>query len=145
MIQQPAPAQPEVEGATSGKLKVNVTEARLERDTEWLGNMDPYCVITHRMQILRTKTHTDGGKEPVWNEWHELDVKYFGDDIEIAIWDAEVMGKDKLIGNVICKASGLTANGGLDDWWQITHNGKCMGKIHLICKWEPKGGQPAAQ
>ena len=131
--------------ATSGLLKVNVVEARLERDTEFMGKMDPYCKITHRMQNLRTKEHTDGGKNPVWNEHLEIDVKYVGDDIEIAVMDSEVLGSDKLIGNVLCKASGLTVNGGLDDWWQITHKGVNMGKIHLICKWEPAGGQPAAQ
>ena len=130
--------------ATSGKLKVNVVEARLERDTEWFGKMDPYCLITHRMQKLRTKENTDGGKTPVWNEMIEIDVKYVGDDIEIAVMDSETLGTDKLIGNIICKASGLTVNGGLDDWWQITHEGKPCGKIHLSCKWEPAGGQPAA-
>ena len=103
--------------ATSGKLLVTVIEAKIERDTEWFGKMDPYCIVKYREQILKTKEHTDGGKAPRWNETLTIDVKYVGDDIEIAVMDAELMGKDNLIGKVLCKASGLTANGGLDDWW----------------------------
>ena len=50
--------------ATSGKLTVTVIEARLTRDVEMFGKMDPYVVITNRMQTWKGKEHTDGGKNP---------------------------------------------------------------------------------
>ena len=53
--------------ATNGKLSLTVIEARLDRDTETFGKMDPYVVIHNRMQRLRTTTQEDAGKEPTWN------------------------------------------------------------------------------
>jgi hypothetical protein len=34
--------------ATSGKLRVYIVEAKLTRDTETFGKMDPYCIINTR-------------------------------------------------------------------------------------------------
>jgi hypothetical protein len=42
--------------ATSGRLSIRILEARLTRDTEAIGKMDPYVVINTRMQRVRTKT-----------------------------------------------------------------------------------------
>lgn len=53
--------------ATTGTLKLTIVEARLDRDVETFGKMDPYVVVENRMQKFRTKEHTDGGKTPVWN------------------------------------------------------------------------------
>lgn len=33
---------------TSGKLRLTVIEARLTRDTETFGKMDPFCKILYR-------------------------------------------------------------------------------------------------
>lgn len=35
--------------ATSGKLRIHILEARLTRDTETFGKMDPYVVMNTRM------------------------------------------------------------------------------------------------
>ena len=42
--------------ATSGTLKIMILEARLTRDTEMFGKMDPYVIIETRMQRIRTAT-----------------------------------------------------------------------------------------
>jgi len=53
--------------AGSGKLKLTICEAKLTRDTEMLGKMDPYCVITYNGNKLKTATKVEAGKRPVWN------------------------------------------------------------------------------
>jgi len=73
--------------ATSGKLVLHIIEAKLIRDTEAIGKMDPYIVINMREQRFRTKEATDQGKTPLWNERFELDVKYIGDDIFLQVFD----------------------------------------------------------
>ena len=40
--------------STSGNLTVQIVEARLDRDTEMFGKMDPYVLIETRMQRYRT-------------------------------------------------------------------------------------------
>jgi len=68
--------------ATSGKLRVHMIEAKLKRDTETFGKMDPYIIINTRQQRVRTKTHNNAGKTPKWpGEFMDIDVKYVGDDM----------------------------------------------------------------
>jgi Ca2+-dependent lipid-binding protein len=50
-----------------GVLKIKVVEARLFRDTEAFGKMDPYCVLEFKEHKFRTKTHENGGKNPRWH------------------------------------------------------------------------------
>ena len=50
--------------ATSGELKIQIIEARLENDTAWVGQMDPYILVETRMQRFRTQTMNKAGKEP---------------------------------------------------------------------------------
>jgi hypothetical protein len=68
--------------ATSGKLKVYIIQAKLTRDTETFGKMDPYVIISTRQQRVRTKTANNAGKTPAWpGEFIDIDVKYVGDDM----------------------------------------------------------------
>lgn len=55
-------------GATTGKLRLEVIEARLTRDTEAFGKMDPYVKIQMREQLFKTKTMQEAGKTPKWNQ-----------------------------------------------------------------------------
>ena len=129
--------------ATSGKLLLTMVEARLERDTEMIGKMDPYVVISQRMEKFRTKTQDGAGKNPVWDEIVTLDVKYIGDDLTIWVKDEEIC-EDELIGETTCKLSSLCVEGGIDDWWQLTYKGKKAGMLHMKGEWQPAGGNPMA-
>ena len=35
------------------------------------------------------------------------------------------------------KLTAFCANRGVDDWWDITHQGKEVGKFHVSSFWEP--------
>ena len=51
---------------TCGKVTILIMEARLTRDTEMFGKMDPYVIIETKFQRVRTDTHEDAGKTPTW-------------------------------------------------------------------------------
>jgi hypothetical protein len=36
------------------------------------------------------------------------------------------------VGKATIKVSSLTANGGIDEWFEIQHNGKVAGKVRLV-------------
>ena len=77
--------------ATSGKLRVHILEARLTRDTETFGKMDPYVMINTRMQRCRTRTMDNAGKNHKWHgELMDVDVKYIGDDMHLEVFDEDV-------------------------------------------------------
>ena len=129
--------------ATNGKLELLILEAKLDRDTEVFGKMDPYVVINNRMEKFRTKTQDGAGKNPYWNEVVTLDVKYIGDDMQIWVKDEEVC-TDELIGEATVKLSALCVEGGIDDWWTITFEGKKAGMLHMKGTWHPSDANPLA-
>ena len=50
--------------ANSGRLTLTVIKAKLSRDTETFGKMDPYTVITLNGQKYKTKVLDGAGKTP---------------------------------------------------------------------------------
>jgi Ca2+-dependent lipid-binding protein len=58
---------------------------------------DPACVVTCGSQKVRSKTHTDGGKNPVWNQTFRFNV-INENDITLTVVEDDVIGRDDLIG-----------------------------------------------
>lgn len=74
-----------------------VIQGDLIRDTELVGNMDPYLQIEYRLNQFRTKTQRDAGKQPIWREAFDMQVKSLADHIIINCFDEDVI-TDDLIG-----------------------------------------------
>lgn len=51
-----------------GSLEVTLKQATDLKDVDFIGKQDPYCVISCGERQHRSKTHDDGGKNPIWNE-----------------------------------------------------------------------------
>lgn len=46
----------------------NIEKAKFKKDADFFGKMDPFCQIHWgNDKMIRTKTHDDAGKLPVWN------------------------------------------------------------------------------
>ena len=56
-----------VSNPTSGHLRLEFVEAKLKRDTEAYGKMDPFCKIYLREDYFFTAVKHKAGKKPVWN------------------------------------------------------------------------------
>ena len=105
--------------------------------------MDPYVTIETRMQRLRTNTMKNAGMEPCWqDERFDIDVKYIGDDMHMAVWDEDMTSSD-LVGETTIKLTALAANGGIDEWYSIQYKGKKSGDVHIKSSWKPTGGSLA--
>ena len=128
---------------TSGSLALTVIEARLTRDVETFGKMDPYVKIISRQQNFKTNVKDGAGKTPVWNQTFNIDVKYVGDDLTIQVYDEDV-GSDDVVGVATIKLSALCVNNGIDEWFQVAHKGKSAGQVHLKSVWKPLGGAAVA-
>ena len=83
-----------------GLLKLNIHSAKLERDTEMVGKMDPYIKFFLAGQEIKETAKLDGaGKEPVWNETIEIQVKDLGAEVKFSCWDDDGRwSADDLIG-----------------------------------------------
>ena len=62
------------QAADLGMLRIHVVEAKLTRNTELLGKMDPYLVIETRTGKPRTRTLDGAGKTPAWNQIFDIEV-----------------------------------------------------------------------
>ena len=120
---------------------MTVIEARLTRDTETFGKMDPYVKISTRQQQFKTAVKNGAGKTPMWNQTFNIDVKYIGDDMTVQVYD-EDPGSDDIIGEATMKLSALCVNGGIDEWFQIAYRGKSSGQLHLKAVFKAAGGAP---
>ena len=128
---------------SSGTLALTVIEARLTRDTETFGKMDPYVKISSRQQQFKTNVKNGAGKTPVWNQTFNIEVKYIGDDLNLEVFDEDV-GSDDKIGEASFKLSALCANNGIDEWFTIAFRGKQSGQVHLKSVFKPVGGAAKA-
>ncbi|MCP3665586.1 MAG: hypothetical protein GY696_24325 [Gammaproteobacteria bacterium] len=111
-----------------GTLYLTFKEAKLFRDTEWLGKMDPFCSLEYGKgcKKQRTRTHNGGGKNPIWNDTLSIIPTSFSDEIQVVVYDEDTTSDDK-IGSCMIKISGLVINSGIQDWFHIHHNGKQAG------------------
>ena len=98
---------------------MNLIEAHLTRDTEWVGKMDPYCKMQSREQEWASTVAQDMGKLPVWTgQKFVIQVKNLEDELKYQLIDDDI-DKDDLIGEGVTKLSALVADGGKDEWFPL--------------------------
>ena len=104
--------------STTGTLKLTVIEAKLTRDTDFWTKMDPWVQLKIRDWQAKTKTMQNAGKTPKWNETFDIKVNYIGDDVNLIIYDEDVVGND-LVAQTNFKISALCVNGGIEEWFPV--------------------------
>ena len=82
---------------SKGELILKVIEARLERDTETFGQMDPIVELSYGDQSFKTTEKTDAGQHPVWNENFTFDIKETMKILQIKVLDVNPM-RDDIVG-----------------------------------------------
>lgn len=120
-------------------MTITLVEGKLVRNTEYLGEMDPYCTLTFKNQKFKTKVHDNGGKKPVWNESFSIEVESPTEEIVLRCWDLDLTSSSP-IGFATIKLSSLMINCGIEDWFPIIFENKTAGEIFIRSKFEPKGG-----
>ena len=120
-------------------LKVELVEAKLTRDVEMFGKMDPYIIIRTPFQEWRSPTKKSGGKFPRWNNENIFyaQERGLGSTIKIICMEEDLL-KSKLIGetevnmNVFCEGTGV------DRWIEIFWSKGSAGKIRFKSTYKPK-------
>ena len=101
-----------------GILTIKVREARLTRDTEFMGKMDPYCTIIHGKNKYKTKVAVKGGKSPKWDNEFQLSVESATEEVTLRVWDQDLTTSDA-VGFCKIKLGSLIINCGVNDWFTI--------------------------
>ena len=80
----------------SGRLTVRPKCAKLTRDTEFFGKMDPYVVVKIGSFTQTSSVHSSGGKFPSWQD--SLTFNLAGEQtMEVEVWYKDKMKKDHLV------------------------------------------------
>eukprot|EP00775_Hariotina_reticulata_P006500 gene6500-6728_t len=75
-------------------LDVRLDYADKLKDTEVLGRQDPYCILQLGTATSRSRTCTDGGTRPVWNETFRFNNVDHANDLLVTIKNENVLSDD---------------------------------------------------
>jgi hypothetical protein len=126
----------------TGSLIIKPSAARLTRDTEFLGKMDPYCVVKMGSQKQRTATHQSAGKFPSWRD-SIVFRRTHEDMVTFEVWDADTASSDDLVGEGNLPIHSVLTSGNFNDWVNLTYKGKSSGQLRVDIQWVPDQGAKA--
>lgn len=138
-------------GGIQGQLlDITVVGCLQLRDTEWISRQDPYVCLEYANSKFRTKTCTDGGKNPSFNEKFVLRLIEGLREINISVWNSNTVTTDDLIGSGTVLLEKVISSGYDDSTWSLqTKRGKYGGQVRLILHYANAGkskvqSQPSA-
>ena len=92
-----------------------------------IGKMDPYLELSIGGAVIhKTAVKDDAGKEPQWNEECDFEVKDLSTEVTFKVSD-EDWGSDDVVGAGSCTLGDLASGTGVDQWFDILHEGESAG------------------
>jgi len=124
-------------------LFVKPISAKLKRDTETFGKMDPFCRIKVGNFEQETKVHNNGGKFPAWNDL--LTFKRIDENLmTIEVWDKDTFNSD-LIGECTLSLVSVIEKKKSSEWHTLSYKGKNAGEVLLDIEWKGEAKQLTPQ
>ena len=72
--------------------------------------MSPYCTLIYNDKKLKTDCHNNGGKFLIWGDKFSLDVVDSSKDLELRVWDKDII-KSHALGLVKIRMASLMFDG----------------------------------
>lgn len=122
----------------SGNIYVRPQNARLFRETEIMGVMEPYIRVTVGYQSQYTRRGV--GKTPVWS-YENLPFQYNSADrwIVVEVFDHDAVGKDELVGGGCFSLASLVELGRVVQPIPIYYRDKPVGDVMVDLEFIPTG------
>ncbi|KAL2939340.1 hypothetical protein RDABS01_000172 [Bienertia sinuspersici] len=87
-----------ISGIQGQLLEVTVVGCHNLKDTEWISRQDPYVCLEYASTKYRTRTCTDGGKNPVFQEKFVFTLIEGLREINVVVWNSNTLSFDDYIG-----------------------------------------------
>lgn len=115
-----------------GKLSLTIVSAELARDTEMVGQMDPYVTVRYAGKEVRTPTLKNKGKHPDWNHTFGIPITSINERLEIRVYDEDVL-KDDEVGKVYLnvREAGFLSMKPIDRTCELYYKQKPAGLLRL--------------
>ncbi|KAF6175368.1 hypothetical protein GIB67_009062 [Kingdonia uniflora] len=114
-------------------LEVTVVGCNKLKDTEWISRQDPYVCVEYGSTKYRTRTHTDGGKNPTFQEKFVFTLIEGLRELNVLVWNSNALTYDDFIGTGKVQLQKVLSQGFDDATWPLqTKTGRYSGEVRLI-------------
>ncbi|KAF9097270.1 hypothetical protein BGX23_009389 [Mortierella sp. AD031] len=133
--------------AAAGVILFTIYNAKDLKNTELVGNSDPYCKIRlgNRPDLATTVVKQDT-LNPVWNETVTILINNLNEVVCMEIFDKDAVRKDRPLGQANFDLKSLEEDPIQDDvWCKVLRNGKERGAVRVRAAYFPvQTPQPSA-
>ncbi|XP_042410869.1 elicitor-responsive protein 1-like isoform X2 [Zingiber officinale] len=114
-------------------LEVTVVGCSKLKDTELFSRQDPYVCLEYANSKFRTRTCTDGGKNPNFHEKFQIPLVEGLRELNVTIWNSNTFTADDFIGNGRIQLHKVLSHGYDDNSWPLqTKHLKFAGEVKVI-------------
>ncbi|KAK2660230.1 hypothetical protein Ddye_006763 [Dipteronia dyeriana] len=114
-------------------LEVTVVGCYNLEDKEWISRQDPYICIEYGSNKFTTKTCTDGGRNPTFQERFVFTLIEGLRELNVGVWNSRTIKSDELIGSGKIQLHKVLTQGFDDAVWPLQSKiGRHSGEIRLI-------------
>lgn len=122
-----------IPGIQGQLLEVTVVSCNKLKDTEWISRQDPYVCLEYGSTKFRTRTCTDGGKNPTFQEKFVFTLIEGLREINVVVWNSNTVTYDDFIGSGKIQLQKVLSMRYDDTAWPIqTKTGRHAGEVRLI-------------
>uniref|UniRef100_A0A2P2Q2W5 C2 domain-containing protein n=1 Tax=Rhizophora mucronata TaxID=61149 RepID=A0A2P2Q2W5_RHIMU len=122
-----------VSGIQGQLLEVTVVGCTKLKDTEWISRQDPYVCVEYGSNKCRTRTCTDGGRNPTFQEKFVLSLIEGLRELNVAVWNSNTLTYDDFIGSGKVQLNKVLSEGFDDSSWPLlSKTGRAAGELRLI-------------
>ncbi|KAM7479156.1 hypothetical protein LguiA_027369 [Lonicera macranthoides] len=122
-----------ISGIQGHVLEVTVVGCSKLKDTEWISRQDPYVCLEYASTKFRTRTCTDGGKNPSFQEKFVFTLIEGLRELNVIVWNSNTLTFDDFIGSGKVQLQKVLSQGYDDSPWSLqTKTGRYAGEVRLI-------------
>ncbi|KAK9056652.1 hypothetical protein SSX86_024014 [Deinandra increscens subsp. villosa] len=131
------------QGIHGNLLEVTVVSCSRLKDTEWISRQDPYVCIEYGSSKSTTRTCTDGGKNPTFQEKFVFTLIEGLRDLNVSVWNSNTVTYDDFIGSGKIPLAKALSQGFDDSSWPLqSKTGRHGGDVRIIMHYT-NGNKPA--
>lgn len=122
-----------ITGIQGMPVEVTVVACYNLEDKEWISRQDPYVSVEYGSAKYRTKTCTDGGKNPTFQEKFIFTLIEGLWELNIVVWNSHTLTADEHIGTGRVPLHKALSQGYDDSSWPLqSKNGRHSGEVRVI-------------
>eukprot|EP00899_Mesostigma_viride_P025932 jgi/Mesvir1/6523/Mv16788-RA.1 len=129
--------EPASKNSHTGTIFVHIKHAKDLPVRQYVGEQDPYFRLSVGAKAYRSKTHTDGGANPTWNEAVSYHVSETVKEAKLEVWNSNSIIKHVLLGECCIDLTPVFKSRHVEDSQALYLYGKQKGFIFYSITFTP--------